>query len=345
MIQRMLRIGWESLAGPMLVRGPMSHRLANLIISLRYFHNTQLYVRSAGRAPNYVDPVHFTEKMQHRKLFDRNPLFKVFCDKLEGRAYAEMADCGLKLPKLYWSGDDPASIPFDDLPVPYVIKSNHGSGALHVVRDSSNASRDEIRTRCRQWLRRSYGRSRGEWGYRDIGRRIYVEELLPAPTGQLFPDDYKFVTISGRVEWIENVHDRGQRHNKTYFDRNWKRIKVRRWQGIPDPLRSPLPGAPRPATLERMVEISERLAEGLDELRVDLYEIDGEVYFGEFTVYEESGMGVAYPEDEVFAEFPSRDLDRALGALWPLAPMPVSAKLACVLLGRHPRPAAVLSEP
>jgi hypothetical protein len=338
MVRKRLRFASESVLGPLLITGPVSHRLANLAISLAYVRNTMRYVRSAGRAPNYIDPVRFSEKMQCRKLFDRNPLITVLCDKLEARAHAEKAAADLKLPKIYWCGDDPASIPFDDLPLPYVIKSNHGSGSLVAVRDRSEENRAEIRSRCRRWLKRPYGRGRGEWGYRDIRRRVYAEELLPAPEGQLYPDDYKFVTIAGRVEWIEHVHDRNQTHSKTYFDREWKRIKFRRWQGIEDPLRMPLEDAPRPPRFNRMIEIAERLGGGIDELRVDLYAIGGEVYFGEFTVYEESGMGVAYPEDEVFDDFPSRGLDRVLGDMWQLAPVPVSAKLACVFLGRNPRP-------
>jgi hypothetical protein len=339
MVRKRLRIASESVLGPLLIAGPVSHKLANLALSLGYFRNTVRYVRSAGRAPNYIDPTHFSEKMQCRKLFDRNPLIAVLCDKLEARTHVEKAVADLRLPEIYWQGTDPASIPFDDLPIPYVVKSNHGSGALIAVRDRSQEKRAEIRFRCRRWLNKPYGRGRGEWGYRNIRRRIYAEELLPAPAGQLYPDDYKFVTIAGRVEWIEHVHDRNQTHRKTYFDREWKRIRFRRWQGIDDPLRMPLEDAPRPPHLDRMVEIAEQLGSGIDELRVDLYAIGEEIFFGEFTVYEESGMGVAYPEDEVFDDFPSRGLDRVFGDKWQLVPVPVSAKLASVFLVRNPRPA------
>jgi hypothetical protein len=86
--------------------------------------------------------------------------------------------------------------------------------------------------------------------------------------------------------------------------------------------------------LERMIEIAERLAKGTDHLRADLYAIGEDIYFGEFTVYEGSGMGVPYPEDEKFRDFPSRHLDREMGDLWNLAPVPVSTKLARVLFGR-----------
>ena len=94
-----------------------------------------------------------------------------------------------------------------------------------------------IKSLCRGWLKSAYGQGVGEWGYRDVARKIYVEELLPAPEGILFPDDYKFATFSGRVEWIEHIHDRNQTHRKAYFDRDWKRLKVRRWKGRSGSLR------------------------------------------------------------------------------------------------------------
>jgi hypothetical protein len=274
--------------------------------------------------------------MQYRKLFDRNPMYHVFCDKLAGRAYAEAAGCGLKFPKLYWSGADPAAIPFEDLSFPYMVKASHRCGANYAVRGPDQADPVKIRSLCRRWLRSHYGQRFGEWGYRDIPRRILIEELLRAPNGALFPDDYKFFTLSGRVEWIEHIHDRGQKHFKTYFDRDWRRIKARRWRGDEGTLRAFLEDAPRPATLERMIEISEALARGTDQLRVDLYAIGTDIFFGEFTPYEESGMGVVYPEEESFTDFPSADLDREIGRLWHLQPMPVSAKLACALLGKSP---------
>lgn len=337
LIRKNARIGWETLFGPLLIGGPIGHRLANLAISLRYLRNTKLYVRAAGRAPNYIDPIHWTEKMQARKLFDHDPLFNILCDKLASRRYAEDADGRLNFPKIYWLGEDPEQIPFDDLPVPYVIKANHGSGRLIVVRDRGQVDIAAIRSQCRRWLKSAYGKRMGEWGYRDVRRKIYAEKFLRAPPGQLFPDDYKFVTFCGQVAWIEHVHDRGQAHNKTYFDREWRRMKFCRWQGTPDPLRSPLEDEPRPATLDRMIEIAEQLAKDTDHLRVDLYAIGEDIYFGEFTVYEESGLGVAFPEDEKFADFPSRKLDREMGDLWSLAPLPVSTKLGRALFGLEPK--------
>lgn len=324
----------KALIAPLGIDGPIGHRLANLAISLNYFHNTRLYIRAAGHAPNYINPIHYTEKMQCRKLFDRNPLFTVFCDKLAARAYAEQADCGLKFPQIYWSGEDPAEIPFDDLPVPYILKPNHRCGALHVVRDRSDVNKAEIQSQCRRWLQSRYGRGVGEWGYRNVPRRIYAEELLPAPEGFLYPDDYKIVTIAGRVAWIEHIRDRGQRHYKTYFDRDWKKMQFARWRGSPKTLRASLSDVPRPPSLDRMTAIAEHLGTNFDQLRVDLYAIGDDIYFGELTIYEESGLSVFFPLDETFDDFPTRDLDREFGEGWRLLPVPIATKLARALFGK-----------
>ena len=334
-------LAWRGLAGAARIDAPLAHRLANLLIALRYPRNTRLYVRSTGRAPNYISPSHYTEKMQCRKLFDRNPLFVVFCDKLQARVYAEQAECGLKFPEIYWSGTSPTELPFQDLEPPYVIKANHRSGALYVVRDRTDVEKEKIEALCRRWLRSPYAQSLAEWGYRNVPRRIYAEELLPAPQGLPFPDDYKFTTISGRVVWIEHIHDRGRGHFKTYFDRSWRRMPVKRWRGDAKSVRSSLSTAPPPKNLDRMIEVSEKLGRDFDQLRLDLYEVGSDIYLGEFTVYEESGLSVHHPEDEPIVDYPSSTMDREIGALWRLPTVSVAEKLAIALLGAKKGPAAL----
>lgn len=331
-----MRILWESVIGPLRISGPLSHRLTNLAISLRYFRNTVLYVRAAGRAPNYIEPLYYTEKMQCRKLFDRNPIFNVLCDKLESRNYVENSGVDLKLPLLYWSGEDPDDIPFDRLPETYVVKPNHRCGGFYFVAAGETADQNLIRSLCRRWLRSPYGRRLAEWGYRDVHRKVFVEEALPAASGAAFPDDYKFAMIGGNIAWIEHTHDRdGPNHHKTYFDRDWNRLKFLRWRGSVDTLRKPMDNVPPPATLARMVEAAEQLGTGFDQLRVDLYAIGSDVYFGEFTIYEESGLSVPYPDNETFVDFPSRDLDRAFGAKWDNGVrLNAAAKIRVALFGR-----------
>jgi hypothetical protein len=331
------QIVWESIAGPLRISGPIGHRLANLAISLRYFRNTMLYVRAAGRAPNYIKPLHYTEKMQCRKLFDRNPIFNVLCDKLDSRNYVEKAGVGLKLPRLYWSGENPDDIPFDQLPEAYVIKPNHRCGAVFFVATGEAVDQTLVRSLCRRWLRSPYGRRLAEWGYRDVRRKVFVEEVLPAAPGASFPDDYKLAMFGGNIAWIEHTHDRdGANHHKTYFDRDWNRLKFLRWRGNVRNVRTPLDGVPPPPTLARMIEAAEHLGKGFDQLRVDMYVVGSDIYFGEFTIYEESGLSVPFPDDEKFVDFPSRDLDREFGAKWEdNVRHTVAAKVGLALIGRE----------
>lgn len=319
----------------MSIEAPFHERLANLLIAARHMPNTQQFMRAIGRAPNYVSPASYSEKMQCRKLFDRNPLFPVFCDKLAARVYAEEADCGLKFPRLYWQGDDPDQIPFDKLPVPYIIKPNNHSGAKFAVRNGDDVPREDIRQQCRAWLDATFGQEMGEWGYRGVTGQIYVEDLLQSQPGGLFPDDYRILVFDGRVAYIQ--HYRGMDldvHSATFFDRNWNRLNYRKWVGWSQrdnratPYREDIP---RPPGLVRMIDIAESLGRELDHLRVDLYDIGGEIYFGELTVYPESGFSYPFPEDAKYEGFPPHDLDDQLGALWALPAMPLSSKIHRIL--------------
>ncbi len=310
---------------------PLHRKLANAIITLRWLHNTKIFTRTVGAPPNYVTPRAYTEKMQCRKLFHRNPLYTVFCNKLAARAYAEAAGCGLAFPEVYWCGEDPDQIPFDRLPKTYIVKPNHRSGDRYVVRDNTVADRSHIRDLCRQWLKTPFGQDMCEWGYRDVERRVYVEQLLVAPEGMPLPEDYKLHIFSGRFEYAKHMyrdHDDGT--YTTYFDRNWQRLKYRYWAGWARPDSEQIKP---PGNYTGMIEAAERLAGDLDHVRVDFYEIDGTIYFGELTLYEGSGFTFPIPEDAVFDSHPPRILDFQFGAAWQQAPMSLAAKLWKVITG------------
>ena len=130
----------------------------NAALYLRHSLNTYIYYRSHGRLPNYVEPRSFNEKVQWRKLFDRNSLFPCFVDKLAVRAYVSRRAPTLKFPRFLWSGSDPNAIPYADLPERFVIKPNHRSGDVLFVRSRSEFDRERIVTTCQRWLSRPYGR-------------------------------------------------------------------------------------------------------------------------------------------------------------------------------------------
>ena len=113
----------------------------NAALYVRHFRNTSKYYRTYGRLPNYVAPVLFSEKIQWRKLFDRNPLFPMFCDKLAARDYVRDKAPSLRLPEIFWTGSDPAAIPKKQLPDRYVVKPNHRSNCNFFVRSQAGCQR------------------------------------------------------------------------------------------------------------------------------------------------------------------------------------------------------------
>lgn len=313
------------------IDAPLNDRLANRAIAQCFLPNTKQYISAVGAAPNYINPVALSEKMQCRKLFDHNPLFNIFCDKLKAREYAQKLDSRLKCPEIYWSGVDPKEIPFDELAPPYIIKPNHRSGAIIPVRGAQDVDRRSILQECASWISEPYGKKTGEWGYFDVEPKIIVEQFLSAPEGSIYPDSLRLLTLSGKVALV--YHDVVSNYwdgFTTCFDREWNRLPYCIWEGhwTPNPHLPNLEQVERPENLETIVEIAEKLASEVDQLRVDLYVTGPEIYFGELTAYDESGFAYPFPEKVEYDGYPPRDFDYHFGALWQFENKPVSEKLA-----------------
>lgn len=331
-----MRNVWKIISTSLTIEGPAHIKAANLFISFMCWRNTRRYFKAIGRAPNHINPSSYSEKMQCRKLFDRNPFLQLCCDKLASRAYVETANYGIRFPEIYWTGDDVERIPFDTLPVPYIIKPNGRSGANIAVRDRDTVDKSEIRAVCRRWLKSPYGRPNGEWGYLAAPRKIIIEQLLPSETDAPFPDDYKFIVIGGRVEFI--MHFRGTRtdNRQTFYDRSWTRLGLRKWNGMKEAGKRDTPNLPlaeKPAQFDRMIEIAEHFGRDVDQVRVDFYSIAGEIYFSELTVYPGSGHHYLFCEDAVFDSSPPHDVDYDQGRNWQLPPVPLSLKLRRAVFG------------
>ncbi|MBN2245098.1 MAG: hypothetical protein JW755_04565 [Candidatus Aminicenantes bacterium] len=251
------------------------------------------------------NPGSFNEKIFWRKVFDRNPVFPLLTDKYRSREFVierlgEEAGGKILVPLLFVTGN-PEEIPFDDLPEEYIVKPNHGSGWSIIVDKQHQVSRENIVSQCRKWLRKTYGRSKMEWSYSQVKPLIMVEKLLKDRCGRLAPN-FKFFVFHGRVEMIDLFYDHFR--EQAFYDRDFRKLDVKRH----DAKYSELTGITKPECFEEMVSISERLGSGLDFLRVDLYHLEGKIFFGEFTIYPASGLGPYEPSG----------FDRSLGQKWEL---------------------------
>ena len=271
----------------------------------RLWREKRRFRRIIGYEPDLDRPRTYNEKVFARKVRDRDSRFPVILDKVGVREYlctrlGERRAERLMVPVLHVV-ERAEDIPFGELPRRCAIKAAHACGwnlfpGTAFVEGLDN---EHIRETCRRWLGARYGRRALEWAYSKIPQRILIERLLDDGTHPL-PLDFKFYVFHGRAELV-NVHfGRYRDYRLSYYDRSFNRLQVVTAH-IP-----PGPDLPPPKNFEAMREIAEELARPFDHMRVDLYNIDGQVRFGEFTPYPVSGKCPFRPES----------FDRELGAAW-----------------------------
>ena len=248
-----------------------------------------LYRWRHGRWPKLDRPELFTEWVQWRKLHDRGDRLAPLTDKLHSKSLVARC-CGahLCIPTLWTGREIPLEPPGE---FPLIVKANHGCRQSRVVRNL--AEWRTARRVARRWLAAPYGAWLDERQYRAARRLVLVEPFLGA--GDTFPDDYKVYVFAGQAAIIQHHVERATgRHRWTQFDRAWVRVG------------GASSYAPPPVTLLAMIAVAERAAAGTDFLRVDFYEIDGRLWFGEFCLFPGSGLD----------PFEPASLDRRLGRLW-----------------------------
>jgi teichuronopeptide biosynthesis TupA-like protein len=271
-------------------------RVAMLLIGDRDYLS-RLYYAKFGKRPDLDHPAGFNEKILAKILNDRRAYLTLFSDKLRVRDYVRRIAPELRLPHLCWWSARAETLPFDALPAAFALKANHGSGWNLLVEDKAKVARAELMKVAKKWLRSDFTIVGREWGYKNVRRAVYVEELLRADGGAL-PADYKLFVFGGKVRLVQVDSDRFTRHTQALYDEDWNRIEgtVAALQGRP---------LPPPVSLSAMLEAAEKLSAGVDFVRVDLYEIGGQPYFGELTSSPNKGM----------SPFRPASLDARLGSL------------------------------
>lgn len=247
-----------------------------------------------GRWPNMEHPTRYTEKLQLYKLKYRNPIMHQCVDKLEVRKYVEQKGLSNILNRLYGVYERAEDINFDSLPNRFVIKSTSGGGGNNVivVKDKSKLDIPKVKVTISKWLNDSTGQINAgrEWAYSGISETIIIiEEFLEekGPDGNIRPlTDYKFFCFDGKPYYIYVVTDRNPGVSAAFgiYDMEFNKLPYYR----ADELRQTTI-EPRPKNYDKMIEISKVLSEGFPHVRVDLYNINGIIYFGELTFYDGSG--------------------------------------------------------
>lgn len=251
------------------------------------------YKSSFGRKPNLKEPKTFTEKLQWMKLYYHDPLYTELVDKhLVKKHIADKIGEEYIIPTLgVWERFD--DIDFDSLPDQFVLKCNHDSGGLIVCRDKATLDIAAARRKINKCLKRNFYWHCREWVYKDIKPLIIAEKYMEDPkTSEL--RDYKFFSFDGEVKALFIASDRqtpGEETKFDFFDAEFNHLPFT--NGHPNAKILP----EKPECFEQMKELAAKLSKGFPQVRVDFYEVNGKVYFGEMTFAHWSGLKPFDPEE------------------------------------------------
>jgi hypothetical protein len=251
------------------------------------------------RLPDLEHPASFTEKLNWRILNDRRPQIVEVCDKLRMREIARERvpdEAELRLVPVLWEGTDLRDCPLLAGSTSWALKPNNSSGAIILGPDGRSVA--QLRQATRRWRTSEPGHYLGEWGYTQVPFRYVLEERLP---GDRPPPEFKIFCFDGAPRFVQVHRDRmTEAYSIATYDTRWHPLADHFVLGEPSP-------RPRPDNLDQILSIARRLSVGWDFIRVDLYDVDGELWFGEFTPYPSGG-----------APFARWDVDLELGKLWHL---------------------------
>lgn len=251
------------------------------------------YRIKTGRKLNLSDPKRYTEKLQWYKLYYRNPLMTRCSDKYAIREYVKDKGLDSILNKLYGVFENVSDINFDELPSSFAIKHTNGSGENLFVSNKNDIDIENLKIKLNEWMTKSKPKYGREWCYYNVESRIIVEELLERDENNDLPD-YKFFCFNGKVKYLYTMVDYVDDHNNgkcSFFTPDFKQLPFRRseYKEIDREIK-------KPENFEKMISIAEILSQDFPHVRVDLYNINGNIVFGELTFYNASGYTVFNPD-------------------------------------------------
>ena len=256
----------------------------SIMIKIQYFIKLSKFL-------NLSNPKRFTEKLQWYKLYYQHPLLTKCSDKFKVRDYVKSKGLEKILNINYGVYNSFNEIPFEKLPEKFAIKSTNGSGTNLFCKIKSKFNTNYVVEEIEKWLNKDMYILGREWCYKNIKPRIIIEELL-VDTNNIFDgvNDYKFICFNGKAKYIVLDVDREVSHKRNFYDLDWNYIDVS----------SDYPNfgdcVDKPEGLNRMIEISNILAADFPFVRVDLYNINTDIIFGELTFYPWTGYVTFNPD-------------------------------------------------
>lgn len=256
--------------------------LLNFIPDEKYLK--AVFHAETGYTLDLKHPKTYNEKLQWIKLNDRRPEYIIYADKYKVRQYISNTIGEKYLVPLVGVYKKAKDIPWEKLPVCFVLKCNHASGTNIICQDKSKLNISDTEKKLNKWMKKNAYWGAREWCYKDIEPCIICEEFIKTKDGNT-PDDYKFMCFNGVPRLIQVHHDRYGNHTLDYYTPDWGRADLKRIDA-----NSSTKIVPKPDNLDEMMNIARTLSKDMYYARIDLYNVDGKVYFGEITMYPTGGF-------------------------------------------------------
>jgi hypothetical protein len=281
--------------------------LVNALVYLRHPRQIAKFRKRVGYYPSVAVPERYHEKMLWRKIFDRNPAFSMFCDKLASKQFYRTGHPDVPIIEPAWTGDSIDGEARALLDEGFILKANHGSGFIVFPEDYARDP-EAAAQRSARWMEREYGRRKFEPAYRKARRCLLIEPRLGAG-GETPVFDIYVRACMGKiaiVSILSNVKRAGPRFG--YFDERGKRLLT------VEPKRPDLTLADDfriPARFMEAMEIARQVSKGYDYLRIDFLACGGDLVANEITIYPNAGLTKAQPGSET-------DINEMTSAMWDL---------------------------
>lgn len=264
------------------IKNPNLILISLLIKCSKLIKSDHLYLRfyyalKMHESLDLKNPRTYNQKMQWLKLYDRNKHYTNLVDKYEVKIYVEkIIGREYIIPTIgVWSSF--ADIDFETLPDKFVLKTTHDSGGVVICKDKSKFDKNNARKILNKSLRTNFFYIAREFPYENVVPRIIAEEFIVDESGTELKD-YKFFCFNGEPKLLFIATNRNIDTRFDFFDTNFNHLGIKKNGYInADKVIS------KPKNFERMIEISRILSQNIPHVRIDLYNVNGKIFFGEYT--------------------------------------------------------------
>ncbi len=274
------------------VRGKLMYLLSFLPdkLYLRIF-----YFSTTGKLINFKTPKGFNEKLQWLKVNDRRPEYTKLVDKLAVREHIANVLGEEYLFPLLGKWESFEEIDFNTLPEQFVLKCNHDSGSTKVIKSKSSLTQsdfEEMRAFYTKRLSRDFFYAGREYPYKGIKPYIIAEQLMTDENDkEKSIEDYKFFCFNGIPKIMFVATDRATDCKFDFYDMDFNHLDLINIHPNTDK------HIEKPKMFDEMKEIAAKLSKGMRHVRIDLYELNGKIYFGEYTFFHGGGFQLCQPPE------------------------------------------------